>query len=414
MMAITQADKEGADKSRPGPNRVAFVIAHLGPGGAQRALSVAANALAERGVDVHVITVLDDHPDTHDLWRMVRRHRRKTDDISLNHPGVEQAGRPNGRAERLASALINIAKRYDLLRRPLAAADFGVRLIRNARWLRRTLREIQPDAVLSFLTQTNILTLLATRGMKVRTLVSERNDPTLQHHHPHVTLMQRLLYPKSDLVTANTLGALEALEKFVPKRQLALLPNPLMLSDRKAINFMAPTFITVTRLVEQKGVDVLLKASAQAFARLPGWRLVIIGDGPLRSNLQELSNELGITKRVDWLGYVKDPTPFLRGAKFFVLTSRFEGSPNALLEALACGLPAIVSDASPGPLELVGDQKAGLIVPIGNIAATADAIVRLASDEALRRALGSAARERTRAHQLEPAMRVWLKLLQGS
>src|SRR5665809_169943 len=78
-----------------------------------------------------------------------------------------------------------------------------------------------------------ILTLLATRGMKVRTLVSERNDPTLQHHRPHVTLMQRLLYPKSDLVTANTLGALEALEKFVPKRQLALLPNPLMLSDRK-------------------------------------------------------------------------------------------------------------------------------------------------------------------------------------
>ena len=187
-----------------------------------------------------------------------------------------------------------------------------------------------------------------------------------------------------------------------------------MLSDRKAINFMAPTFITVTRLVEQKGVDVLLKASAQAFARLPDWRLAIIGDGPLRSDLQELSNELGITKRVDWLGYVKDPTPFLRGARFFVLTSRFEGSPNALLEALACGLPAIVSDASPGPLELVGDQKAGLIVPTGNIAATADAIVRLASDEALRRTLGSAARERSRVHQLEPAMRVWLKLLQGS
>jgi glycosyltransferase involved in cell wall biosynthesis len=166
--------------------------------------------------------------------------------------------------------------------------------------------------------------------------------------------------------------------------------------------------------VEQKGIDVLLKAAAQAFEVLPEWRLAIVGDGPLRDDLQALARDLGIAARVDWFGHVDDPAPYLRAAKFFVLTSRFEGSPNALLEAMACGLPAIVANASPGPLELVGEEAAGLIVPVEDIAATAKAIVKLAGDEGLRITLAAAARERTRTHHVDEAMAVWLKLLQGA
>ena len=95
-----------------------------------------------------------------------------------------------------------------------------------------------------------------------------------------------------------------------------------------------------------------------------------------------------------------------------MLTSRFEGSPNALLEAMACGLPAVVSDASPGPLELIGAQEdAGLIVPVEDAEATASAIVRLATDNALRIRLGEAARNRTQIHHLDNAMQVWLEVL---
>ena len=160
----------------------------------------------------------------------------------------------------------------------------------------------------------------------------------------------------------------------------------------------------------QKGIDVLLKAAARAFAKLPDWKLVIIGEGPLREELQALAQDLGIAARVEWLGYIDDPISYLKTAKFFVLTSRFEGSPNALLEAMACRLPAVVSDASPGPLELIGDD-AGLIVPAEDVDATAAAIVALATDENLRERLGEAAARRTEEHQLDRAMPVWLKLL---
>ncbi len=395
--------------------RVALVIAHLGPGGAQRVASTAANALLERGIEVHVVTVFDGPDDAYDLEPGVRRHSRKG--VNGRAPGrlagdetprlrEDVVGQRPGRFDR-------VALRFEVMRRPLSVAAFGIELARRTRWLRRTIRGIEPDAVLSFLTQTNIMTLLATRGLSVRTMVSERNDPRLQQHRRRVMLLRKVVYPWSDVVTANSYGALSALESFVPKQKLAFLPNPLRASGNDdEIAFAGPTVITVTRLVEQKGVDVLLKAAALAFKSLPGWRLAIVGDGPLRAELQLLAQDLGIGARIDWFGHVDDPMPYLRAARVFVLTSRFEGSPNALLEAMACGLPAIVSNASPGPLELIGDEEAGLIVPVEDAEATAEAIVRLAKDEALRSRFGGAALERTRVHQLDNAMRVWLELLQ--
>ena len=231
---------------------------------------------------------------------------------------------------------------------------------------RGKIKSIEADAVLSFLTQTNILTVLATRGLNTRTVISERNDPRLQRHRRRVELLRKFLYRRADIVTANSRGALTALEAFVPREKLAFLPNPLALpASIEVARLEAPTIITVGRLVEQKGLDVLITAWAKAAPRLPGWRLAIVGDGPLRGELEALAQTLGVDDSIDWYGHLADPFPLVRAAKFFVLTSRFEGTPNALLEAMACGLPGVVSDASPGPCELAGeDQSAGLIVPV--------------------------------------------------
>ena len=157
---------------------------------------------------------------------------------------------------------------------------------------------------------------------------------------------------------------------------------------------------------------MLLEAWAKVTKTLPDWQLAIVGDGPLHAKLKMRAAELNIENCVKWLGHVSDPFPLLRAAEVFVLTSRFEGTPNALLEAMACGLPAVVSDASPGPCELVGtDESAGLIVPVEDSSATAEALTHLALNEALRRRLGVAAKMRAGAHKADQAIDVWLRLL---
>ena len=396
------------------PKRLALVIAHLGPGGAQRVVATAANAFAEQGIETHVVTILDDPPDAYKLDPRAIRHWVTSSEKKIEKPTREEGLKSSSALEIPRKAIQKSAftnSIQNMVQRPLNAVRFGITLNTRVRSLRRVIRSIKPDAVLSFLTQTNILTILATRGLATRTLVSERNDPRLQKTRRRVAVLRKLTYPLADVVTANTYGALQAMESFVPKADLAFLPNPLRLPDSSSPTCSAgPAFITVTRLVEQKGVDILLKAAAQAFQRLPQWRLAIVGDGPLYAELRLLASELGIEARVDWHGHVEDPVALIRAADVFILTSRFEGSPNALLEAMACGLPSIVSNASPGPMELMGPE-AGLIVPAENIGATARAMITLAQDREMRERLGAAAFDRTSLHQLDNAIQVWRELL---
>ena len=423
------ASQNGVSAASGKKKRLAFVIAHLGPGGAQRVAVNAANALVARGFDVHV-TILGHRPIVY--WVDPRIVFHSSSPVTAAFPASD-AGSLDDELEQIAPVKTEggePAKPTSLLGRyvkpylhPRVLA-FGLKTAgpvfsviwqgRRTIWLRRTIRKIKPDAVLSFLTQTNILTVLATRGLATHTAISERNDPRLQRHRPRVEFMRRIVYPWADVVTANSKGALDALQAFVPEEKLAFLPNPLAdQPSSETFAFTAPTVITVGRLVEQKGIDVLLAAWAKVAASLPGWRLALVGDGPLAEELKEQASKLGVEDSVDWVGHVSDPFPLLRGAKLFVMTSRFEGTPNALLEAMACGLPAVVSDASPGPCELIGtdESRAGLIVPVEDANATADAILRLARDDTLRRRFGLAARERVRAHDADHAIDVWLRLL---
>jgi GalNAc-alpha-(1->4)-GalNAc-alpha-(1->3)-diNAcBac-PP-undecaprenol alpha-1,4-N-acetyl-D-galactosaminyltransferase len=406
-----------------------FVIAHLGPGGAQRVAVNAANALVERGFDVHV-TILGHQPIVY--WIDPRVIFHSSSPVQAAFPA--DASSADDEIDQIASVtndnddgpmqqaglLATYVKPY----LPPRVLAFGLRVAgpifsviwqgRRTLWLRRTIRKINPDAVLSFLTQTNILTVLATRGLATHTVISERNDPRLQRHRARVERLRHIVYPWADVVTANSKGALTALESFVPKHKLAFLPNLLAASPTsETVAFAAPTVITVGRLVEQKGIDVLLSAWAKVVEVLPDWRLALVGDGPLAGALKEQARMIGVDNSIDWVGHVSDPFPLLRGAEFFVMTSRFEGAPNALLEAMACGLPAVVSDASPGPCELIGtdESPAGLIVPVEDASATADAIIRLARDETLRQRFGLAARERVRTHDAGQAIDVWLRLL---
>ena len=156
---------------------------------------------------------------------------------------------------------------------------------------------------------------------------------------------------------------------------------------------------------------MLLRGFAKFYTCWPDWRLAIIGAGPEERNLKALAEYLGITQAVDWLGQQNDPHPWLRATQIFALPSRYEGTPNALLEAMACGLPCIVSDSSPGPMELIDHDISGLVVAVEDHVALAGALGRLANDKALAQRLGEAARRRASAHELPSVLHAWEKAL---
>jgi glycosyltransferase involved in cell wall biosynthesis len=137
----------------------------------------------------------------------------------------------------------------------------------------------------------------------------------------------------------------------------------------------------------------------------------VVGDGPERSSLEELAEQLGVADRVSFLGFHSDPFCHLDVAAVFVLPSRFEGMPNALLEAMSLGLAVIVTDASPGPLEVVEHGVSGLVVPSDNPAALAAALFQLAGDPDLRCRLGAAAKERIVAMDWPQLEAVWRSVL---
>jgi len=353
-----------------------LVIADLSGGGAQRVMTQLANAWAERGHRLCVVTL--SHPDS-DFFRLDPRVSRRC---------IGGIGASSG-----------------------AVAALWANLQRLRR-LRAAIRASGAPCVVSFVGTMNILTVLATAGLGVRLVISERNDPARQSLGRGWDLLRRLLYPRADLVTANSKAALQSLAAFVPPRKLAFAPNPLA---APAADQPRPprqqVILNVGRLTAQKAQDVLLAA----FAALPegarDWRLVIVGTGEAGPALQRQAEALGIADRVRLAGQVADPLPHYHSASIFVLPSRFEGTPNALLEAMANGLPAIVSDASGGPLEYVEDGETGLVVPADDPSALTTAMARLIGDNDLRARLGAAAQARLAAGGQLDALAAWEKLL---
>lgn len=256
--------------------------------------------------------------------------------------------------------------------------------------IRKSIKKVSPDVVVSFLGEVNILALLATRGLNTRMVISERNDPAIQNLGFGWDYMRRKLYKLADVVSANTRGAIETMRNYVPEDKLFFVPNPLAEVRLDTSIRKKKEILTVGSLRHQKAHDVLLKACQQVFKDEPNWSLTIVGDGECWSDLHELADQLGIEDKVCWLGRV-EPHVFYQRAQIFVLPSRHEGTPNALLEAMNYGLPVIVSNASPGPLEYVKHNETGIVVPVEDFEALSQAILRLIRSRDLRLRLKEAA-----------------------
>lgn len=283
------------------------------------------------------------------------------------------------------------------------AVPAGVRLVdlraqrtrHSVRSLATYLAAARPRVLLSTLDHANMVALLATATSRsgTRTVVRVSNTISAAARvNPSrgrrlMALAIPLLYRFADAVVAPSQGVADDLAALRgwPDTTVRVLPNPvvtptLQTAAREPVTHPAftgdgpPVILTAGRLDPQKDLDGLLHAFRQVVAARPA-RLAILGVGPLRHRLERLTVDLGLGDSVTFLGFDSNPYRYMAAASVFALNSLHEGLPAVLIEALACGTPVVATDCPSGPREILADGRYGRLVPVGDPAALAAAIL---------------------------------------
>jgi glycosyltransferase involved in cell wall biosynthesis len=229
------------------------------------------------------------------------------------------------------------------------------------------------------------------RGSGVPVIVSEQTNPWRGPAEKRWRLLRRLVYPLARAVVPLN-DRCAAYFRFLPAAKVKVIPNPVLEPGVDSVPVSRNRVIlAVGRLDPVKRLDLLIRAFHAVVPRLPGWSLALYGEGPQRAMLEDLIAELGLRDSVSLMGVTREPHAVMRRASIFALTSRYEGFPNALCEAMACGMAVVAMDCETGPRELIAHGENGLLVPAGDEAALADALLLLAGDPEQRAALGARA-----------------------
>lgn len=324
---------------------VAIFLPSLRGGGAERVMVTLANGFVERGHKVDLVLTRAEGPYLPEVCSAVRI-------VDLNKGRV------------LAS------------------------LVPLARYLRRE----RPHAMLSALNHANIIAILARKvsGAPTRMVVSERSSLTsLQETRAgrRMLWLMRRFYPWADQIVAVSQAMADQLQEQLglsPDR-IAAIPNPV---DIDAIREQAqctpdhpwlkpgqpPVVLAVGRLVAAKDYPTLLEAFAKVRQNIDA-RLVILGEGSLRAELEERIHHLGLQDVVDMPGFQPNPFGWMAACSVYVLSSRYEGFPNSLVQAMACGAKIVSTDCPTGPVEILEDGKWGRLVPVGDVEVLAESLI---------------------------------------
>jgi len=279
--------------------------------------------------------------------------------------------------------------------------DLGAkRVLLSLPRLVRYLQDVQPSAMLSAIDHANLVAILACRWARVpiRLVVSVHSTMSIATRHAQqpqarlIPILARWLYPQAHRVVSVSRGVAEDMVRFykLPTEKVEVIYNPVVTPELVTQSWEPvehpwlaagepPVILGVGRLTAPKDFVTLIRA----FARLRQHheaRLIILGEGEDRPILEQLIGELGLQAWVALPGFVENPYAWMRRAAVFVLSSRWEGLPTVLVEAMACGTPVVSTDCPSGPREILEDGKWGKLVPVGDEAALAEAICETLRD----------------------------------
>lgn len=327
--------------------KLVFVIGQLSNGGAERVVSVLANSLSNKYI-VTIITLIDSR--------------------------IEYQIDPQIKVIHIESKTNNKI----------------CRVINRFAGLRKKISEINPDIIISFTTEINIYSIFSVIGKRVPLIISERNDPYNDPPSTFTRKIRNMVYRWASGYVFQTEDAKNYFSKLIKGPQV-VIPNPICtnLPDARKCD-KSHKIVTVSRLYEQKNIPMLLNAFKEVYKKYPYYQLEIYGEGPLRSELEKLSRDLGIKDNVSFMGFCKDVHEHIKNAEVFVLTSNYEGMSNAMLEALAMGLPTICTDCPIGGARtIIVNHKNGVLIPVNNTDMLVSELIALISDIGKRESLSN-------------------------
>lgn len=300
------------------------------------------------------------------------------------------------------------------------------RVVASLPGLVRYLRKYRPDALISALSHANVIAVLA-HGMAripAHLVLGERSTPSRSMAQARslrercVVPLMRHAYRRAHAIVAVSGGVADDLVHTIglPREHIDVVYNPVVTPDLEVKasapvdhpwfgEGQPPVILAVGRLTPAKDYPTLLRAFAR-IRRRRDCRLLILGEGELRTSLEVLIDELGIRDSVQMPGFAENPFALMRAASLFVLSSAWEGLPNVLIQAMACGAPVISTDCPSGPSEILEGGKWGALVPVGDDAELAAAIEEGLNGNGVRDA-----QERASSFNIDNAIDAYLQIL---
>jgi len=302
----------------------------------------------------------------------------------------------------------------------------STRLLLSLRKLARYLKVEKPQSLLVTLESSSVIALLAKIISRVSTKLVVRIPNNMSQQmknakstkHKFILRLASMLYKKADGIIAISEGVAKDTAKVtgIPLEKIEVIYNPVVTDElikksREQVNHIwfnseVPTIVGVGRLSKQKDFPVLIEAFSKVIKKRDA-RLVIIGEGEEQESLNQLVKDLGLTKLVDFIGFVDNPYKFMEKSSVFVLSSAWEGFGNVIVEAMACGTPIVSTDCKSGPSEILDNGNFGKLVPVGDSEKMATAII-----ESLDNSINSEIiKDRAAEFRLDSIKKQYLKML---